>query len=76
MRPKSWPPANVRPDGQDACTMAKAELEYLANLPSEQNKTASARNRFDQLDKAKLREVLHREQPSTVALSPSPTMAP
>jgi uncharacterized protein (TIGR02646 family) len=44
--------------------MAKAEQEYLADLPAAQDKTAFARSRFDQLDKVKLREVMYREQRS------------
>lgn len=61
---KPWPPANVSPDGQATCTMAKAEQDYLAALPAAQDKTAFARSEFDQLDKAKLRQVMYREQRS------------
>ena len=60
--PKSWPPTNVSPNGQNTCTMARAEQEYLAELSAVQDKTAFARSRFDQLDKGKLREVMYREQ--------------
>ena len=61
---KPWPPANVSPDDQNACTMDKAEQKYLAELPAAQDKTAFARSRFDQLDKGKLRKVMYREQRS------------
>ena len=44
--------------------MAKAEQDYLAALPATQDKTAFARSEFDQLDKAKLRQVMYREQRS------------
>lgn len=61
---KPWPPRNVRPDGQPACTMARAEADYLAALPAAADRRAFARSQFDQLDKAKLREVLYQEQRS------------
>jgi uncharacterized protein (TIGR02646 family) len=61
---KPWPPANVSPDGHAACTFARAEQDYLAALPVAQDRTAFARSRFDQIDKAKLREVLYGEQRS------------
>jgi uncharacterized protein (TIGR02646 family) len=61
---KPWPPANVSPDGQAACTCVRAEQDYLAMLPTAQDRTAFARSRFDQLDKAKVREVMYREQRS------------
>lgn len=62
--PKAWPPSNVNSDEQEACTMAQAEQEYLADLKTITNKTAFARNQFNQLDKTKLREVMYREQRS------------
>lgn len=61
---KPWPPGDVRPNGQAACTLARAEQDYLAELPASPDKTACARNHFDQLDKTKLREVMYREQRS------------
>jgi uncharacterized protein (TIGR02646 family) len=44
--------------------MIRAEQDYLVNLPAALDKTALARVQFDQLDKAKLREVMYREQRS------------
>lgn len=61
---KPWPPANVSPDPQERRTLAEAEQDYLAALAAAQNKTACARDHFDQLDKAKLRQVMYREQRS------------
>jgi len=61
---KPWPPADVSPDGQTACTFVRAEQDYLAALPTAQDKTAFARSQFDQLDKAKLRTLMSREQRS------------
>lgn len=61
---KPWPPANVSPDGQEACTCARAEQDYLAALPTARDRTAFARGQFDRLDKAKLREVMYQEQRS------------
>jgi len=61
---KPWPPADVSPDGQAACTFVRAEQDYLAALPAAPDKTAFARSRFDQLEKMKLREVMYREQRS------------
>jgi uncharacterized protein (TIGR02646 family) len=61
---KPWPPANVSPDGHAACWFVDAERDYLAALPAAQDRTAFARDQFDELDKAKLREVMYREQRS------------
>jgi hypothetical protein len=55
---KPWPPADVSPDGQAACTLVRAEQEYRAALPTAQDKTAFARAQFDRLEKHKLREVM------------------
>ncbi len=59
---KPWPPRNVSPVGQPPCSFRDAEKQYLAALGAALDRTAFARMRFDQLDKAKLREVMYREQ--------------
>ncbi len=61
---KPRPPANVSPDGQALRPFVDAEQEYLAALGSTANKARFARTAFNQLDKAKLREVMHGEQGS------------
>ena len=40
------------------------EWEYLEALPHRQNQTKFVNSEFDQLDKSKLREVMHGEQAS------------
>ena len=57
-------PENVRPDGQEPQRFVDAEREYLEALPNRQNQTKFANSEFDQLDKSKLREVMHGEQAS------------
>ncbi len=61
---KPQPPANVSPDGQAPRRFVDAEREYLASLGGRANKSGFARTEFNQLDKAKLREVMYREQGS------------
>lgn len=61
---KPWPPTNVSPDNREARTLRRAEKEYLESLAAAQDKTSLARMHFDQLEKCKLREVMHREQRS------------
>ena len=61
---KPQPPANVSPDGQALRPFVDAEQEYLAALGITANKARFARTEFNQLDKAKLREVMHGEQGS------------
>lgn len=57
-------PENVRPDGQEPQRFVDAEREYLEALPDKRNQTEFAKSEFDQLDKVKLREVMHGEQAS------------
>ena len=57
-------PENVRPDDQEPQRLVDAEREYLEVLPDKRNQTKFARSEFKQLDKRKLREVLHGEQAS------------
>ena len=59
---KPQPPANVAPDTQEPRSFVEAELEYLAVLEGRPNKVQFARTEYDQLHKAKLREVMYREQ--------------
>ena len=61
---KPQPPANVSPDGQTPRPMVDAEWEFLADLENRTNKAKFARSEFNQLDKAKLREVMYGEQRS------------
>ncbi len=61
---KPWPPADVSPDGQAARSFSDAESEYLAELPNAANRTEFARSEFDRIEKAKLRQVMYREQKS------------
>ena len=61
---KAEPPANVSPDGQTPRSLEDAEHEYRAVLPGRDDKISFARARFDQLDKAKLRQVMYGEQGS------------
>lgn len=59
---KPWPPANVSPDRQAASSMQQAAQAYRGSLATAADKALYARSRFDDLDKAKLREVLYLEQ--------------
>ena len=61
---KPQPPANVSPAGQAPRRFVDAEREYLASLGSRANKSGFARTEFNQLDKAKLRQVMYGEQGS------------
>ena len=61
---KPWPPANVSPDGQPPRRFVDAERAYLAALRGAADKARFARAEFDQLDKPKLRQVMHGEQGS------------
>ena len=61
---KSGPPTNVRPDGQTPQPFVDAEREFLDDLAGRANKTKFARTEFDQLHKAKLRDVMYGEQGS------------
>ena len=61
---KPQPPANVSPDGQTPRRFVDAEWEFLADLEGRANKAQFARSEFDQIDKAKLREVMYGEQRS------------
>ena len=70
---KPWPPANVSPDGQEACSLVDAERAYLAELGISANKTACADTHYNQLEKSKLREVMYREQRSICATTSSST---
>lgn len=57
-------PGNVRPDDQEPQQFVDAEREYLEALPNKRNQTEFAKSEFDQLDKGKLREVMHGEKAS------------
>ena len=59
---KPRPPANVSPDGQAPRRFVDAEQEYLAALRG--GTIRKPRVEFDQLDKAKLRQVMYGEQGS------------
>ncbi len=59
---KPWPPQNVSPDGQAAISFTDAETRFLADMQQAADKSAVARSRFDRMDKAKLRAVMHGEQ--------------
>ena len=59
---KPWPPQNVAPASQQPCTMQRAERDFLASLATTSEKVERARTRFDDLDKAKLRQVMYTEQ--------------
>ena len=61
---KTWPPSNVRPEGQEACSFTDAEQAYLDELARRpvEDRTHCARTHFNDLDKAKLREVMLRDQ--------------
>ena len=61
---KPWPPSNVSPDGQDPRPLADAEQDFLTALMGRADKAKFARTEFDQLDKAKLRQVMYGEQGS------------
>ena len=61
---KPRPPANVSPDGQVPRPFVDAEQEYLGALGNRSNKAQFARSEFNQLDKAKLRQVIYGEQGS------------
>ena len=61
---KPWPPSNVSPDGQAPRRFTDAEREYLAVLPGRTNPVRFAEAEFKRLDKAKLRQVMYREQGS------------
>ena len=61
---KPRPPENISPDGQAPRRFVDAEQEYLAALGSRPNKARFARTEFNQLDKAKLRQVMYGEQRS------------
>lgn len=57
-------PVNVSPDGQTPRRFADAEDEFVAALSGRPNKVLFARTEFNQLDKAKLRQVMYAEQRS------------
>ena len=59
---KPQPPANVSPDGQEPRRFVDAERDYLRDLQGSANKVRFARSEFNQLDKAKLRQVMYAEQ--------------
>ncbi len=61
---KPRPPENISPDGQAPRRFVDAEQGYLAALGSRPNKARFARTEFNQLDKAKLRQVMYGEQRS------------
>ena len=61
---KPLPPANVSPDGQEPRRFVDAEQDYLTDLQGRPNKVRFARSEFNQLDKAKLRQVIYGEQGS------------
>ena len=61
---KPWPPSNVSPDGQAPRRFTDAEREYLAALPGRTNPVRFAEAELKRLDKAKLRQVMYREQGS------------
>ncbi len=61
---KPQPPANVSPDGQEPRRFVDAEQGFLADLEGRPNKVGFARSEFNQLDKAKLRQVMYGEQGS------------
>jgi uncharacterized protein (TIGR02646 family) len=69
---KPWPPADVYPDGRAPCSLRDAERNYLENLPPDAARSSHARVRYGQLDKRKLREVMHREQRSICVFCESP----
>ena len=61
---KLQPPANVSPDGQEPRRFVDAEQDFRAALVSAADKGRFARTEFNQLDKAKLRQVMYGEQGS------------
>lgn len=61
---KARPPTNVRPDSQTPQRFVDAEREFLDVLASRANRSRFARTEFDQLHKAKLRQVMYGEQKS------------
>lgn len=59
---KPWPPRDVSPEGQQPRRLVEAERDFLTALGARPSKTESARSAFDQLNKAKLRDAMYREQ--------------
>ncbi|MDR0965155.1 MAG: TIGR02646 family protein [Myxococcales bacterium] len=59
---KTRPPANVSPEGQAACSLQEKAHRFLQELEKAPNRSSHARATFDSLHKAKLRDVLLREQ--------------
>ena len=59
---KPWPPTNVSRAGEAPRSFTQAETDLLAALAGSANRSATARTEFDRVDKAKLREVMYREQ--------------
>lgn len=59
---KQKPPVNVSPPGQIVRSLAQAETNYLAGLPTAQNPSRYARSEFNCMHKRALRDVHYAEQ--------------
>jgi uncharacterized protein (TIGR02646 family) len=59
---KPWPPVNVSRDGEEAVSLRVSETSFLAWLAAGSRTTQQVRNRFEELDKKRLRTELYREQ--------------